>query len=151
MILLRPSRQVRRAEAKKGQPSRSQHACNVTQNSGVLFARDVDDGVVGAYGVEGPISEWQRHQIGTNPERCRDVASCEAELHLRKVDANDMGTSSEPLGDGDTGSATSIEDTRPRWQAAEKIVQQRDIPPNRADGTRDTLPRCDCMCLGLAF
>ena len=65
MILLRPSRQVRRAEAKKGQPFRSQHACNVTQNSGVLFPRDVDDGVVGAYGVEGPISEWQRHQIGT--------------------------------------------------------------------------------------
>jgi len=93
----------------------------------VLFPRDVDDGVVGAHRVEGLISEWQRHEIGTNPERGRNVTSCEAELHLGKVDADDMGTSSEPLGDGDTGSATSIEDTRPRRQAAEEIVQQRDI------------------------
>jgi hypothetical protein len=36
------------------------------------------------------------------------VASGEAELHLGKVDPDDVGTSSELLGDGDTGPATRI-------------------------------------------
>ena len=55
------------------------------------------------------------------------MASGEAELHLGKVDPNDVGTSSKLLGDGDTGSATRIKDTCPQRKAGDEIIQQRDI------------------------
>src|SRR6185295_11469269 len=129
VVFLRPGRQVRCAKAKKGQPSRPQHACKAIENSGVLFSRDVNDGVVRAYGVEGGLSERQGEEVRTNPQPCGDVASGEAELHLGKVDPNDVGTSSKLLGDGDTGPATRVENTCPRWEADEQIIQQRNIRP----------------------
>ena len=127
VVLLGPGRQIRRAEAKQGQPSGPQHTCKAIENSGVLFSRDVNDGVVRAYRVEGRLSERQRNEVRTNPKPCGHVASGEAELHLGKVDPHDVGTRSKLLGDGDTGSATRIKDTCPRWEADDEIIQQRNI------------------------
>jgi len=93
----------------------------------VLFSRDVNDGVVRAYGVEGRLSERQCDEVRTNPKPCGDVASGEAELHLGKVDANNVGTSSKLLGDGDTSPATCVKDTCPWWEADDQIIQQGDI------------------------
>ncbi|HWO44862.1 MAG TPA: hypothetical protein VNO87_04650 [Methylomirabilota bacterium] len=126
-VLLRPGRQVRRAKAKKGQPSGPQHTCETIENSGVLFARDVNDRVVRTDRVEGRISERQCDEVRTNPKPCGDVASGEAELHLGKVDPDNVGTSSKLPGDGDTGTATRVKDTRPRWEPDEEIIQQRNI------------------------
>ena len=127
VVLLGPGRQIRRAEAKQGQPSGPQHTCKAIENSGVLFSRDVNDGVVRAYRVEGRLSERQCGKIRTYPKPGGHVASSEAELHLGKVDPHDVGTSSKLLGDGDTGSATRIKDTCPRWEADDEIIQQRNI------------------------
>jgi len=55
------------------------------------------------------------------------VASSKAELHLGKVDPDDVGASSKLLGDGDTGPATRVKDTRPRWETDNEIIQQRNI------------------------
>jgi hypothetical protein len=129
VVFLRPGRQVRCAKADKGQPSRPQHTCKAIENSGVLFTRDVNDSVVRAHGVEGRLSERQGDEVRTNPKPCGDVASGKAELHLRKVDHNNVGTSSKLLGDGDTGPATRVKDTCSRWETDDEIIQQRNIGP----------------------
>jgi len=129
VVFLRPGRQVVSAKAKKGQPSRPQHMCQAIESSGVLFSRDVNDSVVRAHGVERRLSERQGDEVRTNPKPCGDVASGEAELHLGKVDLNNVGTSSKPRGDRDTGPATRVEDTCSRWEADDEIVQQRNIGP----------------------
>jgi len=115
VVLLGPGRQIRRAEAKQGQPSGPQHTCKAIENSGVLFSRDVNDGVVRAYGVEGCVGEWQCDEVRTNPKSGRHVVPSETELHLGKVNPDDAGMSGEPLGDRDTSSATRVKHTCPRW------------------------------------
>ena len=55
------------------------------------------------------------------------MASSEAELHLGKVDPDDVGTSRKLLGDRDTGPATRVKDPCPRWETDDEIIQQRDI------------------------
>jgi hypothetical protein len=125
VVLLRPSRQVRGAKAKKGQPRGPQHTCKAFENSGVFFSRDVNHGVVRADAVKGRLSERQSDKIRTNPKPCGYVASSESELHLGKVHPDDIGTSSQLLGDGDAGPATRVEDTSPRWEADDEIIQQR--------------------------
>src|SRR5438876_9119174 len=74
----------------------------------------MNDGVVRADGVEGRRRERQCGKIRTNPKPCGHMASSKAELHLGKVDPDDVGASSKLLGDRDTGPATRVKDTCPR-------------------------------------
>jgi len=127
MILLCPGWQIRRAKAEKGQPSRPQHTHEAIEYSGMLFSRDVNNGVVRAQRVEGRISERQHDEIRTHPMPRGHVASREVELRLGKVDPDDVRTRSKLLGDGDTGPATCVKDTCPRWEAGDEIIQQRNI------------------------
>jgi len=87
----------------------------------------MNDGVVRTDSVEGRRSERQCGKIRTNPKPSGHVASSEDELHLGKVDPDDVGASSKLLCDGDTGPATSVKDTCPRWEADDEIIQQRNI------------------------
>ena len=87
----------------------------------------MNDGVVRANRVEGRLSERQRGKVRTNPKPCGHVVSREAELYLGKVDPDDVGASSKLLGDGDTGPATRVKDTCPRWEADDEIIQQCNI------------------------
>jgi len=43
------------------------------------------------------------------------------------LDADDVRTRSKLLGDGDTGPATCVKNTCPRWEASDEIIQQRNI------------------------
>ena len=93
----------------------------------MLLSRNVNDGVVRAYRVEGRISERQGGEVRTNPNSCGHVMLGEAELYLGKVDSDDPGTSGELLGNRHTGPATRVKDTCPRWKADNEIIQQRNV------------------------
>ena len=143
VVLLRPGRQVGRPKAKKRQPSGPQYTGEAVEDSSVLVARYVNDGVVRAYRVEGRIRERQCDEVRTNPNSCGHVMSGEAELYLGKVDPDDIGTSSKPPGDGDAGPATRVKDTCPRRKADNEILQQRNV--RRIATTRRQVRRRDAI------
>ena len=68
VVFLRPGRQVRCAKAKKGQPSRPQHACKAIENSGVLFS--AVPGYV-TFGVRAGL-KFGKHQLLLDAENMND-------------------------------------------------------------------------------
>jgi len=97
------------------------------QNAGVLFPRDVNDGVVRADSVERCIGKWQGDQIRTNPKPRGHMAFGKAELHVGKVDADNRGMSRKLLSDWDSSPTTGVKNARPGGETADEIFEQGNI------------------------
>src|SRR5437773_11149590 len=95
------------------------------QNTGVLFPRDVNDGVVRADSVERCIGKGQGDQVRTDPKPRGHMAFGKVELRVGKVDADDRGMSRKPLSDWDPSPATGVKNARPGGEAADRSEERR--------------------------
>ena len=93
----------------------------------MIRAWDVDDGVEGDHGVEGPRREGDFDHVRLEEGGRRDVLSGEFQLPRRDVNAgDDEALVREPSGYRYAGAAAEVQHGGPRWQEGGQVFQGRE-------------------------